>query len=111
MSFLIRAGLVIGVLSWLALQRQGEPAPTPPAVADAAAEAWEALPAPMRDAALREGAAEIGRRAGQALAALPSGRPASRDTLLDSDRKVPWRGAQTHADRATVAQRGERASP
>ena len=111
MSFLIRAGLVIGVLSWLALQRQGERAPAPPAVAEAAAAARDALPAPVRDAALREGAAEIGRRAGQTLAALPASRPASRDTLSDSDRKVPWRGAQTHADRATLPQRGERASP
>ncbi|KQO71100.1 MULTISPECIES: hypothetical protein [unclassified Methylobacterium] len=104
MSFLIRAGLVIGVLSWLALQRQGERAPAPPAVADAAAAAWDALPAPLRDAALREGAAEIGRRAFTAS-------PVSRDTLSDSDRKVPWRGAQTHADRATLAQRGERGPP
>ncbi|KQP31181.1 hypothetical protein ASF49_11455 [Methylobacterium sp. Leaf104] len=107
MSFLIRAGLVIGALSWLALQRQGESLPAGPAAAGAAAAAWDALPAEMRDAALREGAAEIGRRAGQTLAASAI----SRDTLSESDRKVPWRGAQSHADRARHAERGERTAP
>ncbi len=61
----------------------------------------------MREAALREGAAEIGRRAGQAVGA----GPASRDTLSDSDRKVPWRGAQNSAERARLAERGDRSSP
>ncbi|MGU3359914.1 hypothetical protein ACLBWX_06215 [Methylobacterium sp. M6A4_1b] len=107
MSFLIRAGLVIGALSWLALQRQGETLTPGPAGAGAAAAAWDALPAAMRDAALREGAAEIGRRAGQAVAPVS----VSRDTLTESDRKVPWRGAQSHAERARLAERGERSSP
>lgn len=86
MSFLLRATLVIGVLSWLALQRQGADVPglaTAPS-AKAALAAWDALPAPAREAASREAGAEIVRRM--------RGAPTSADTLDDSDRKPTWRG-------------------
>lgn len=102
MSFLIRAGLVIGVLSWLALQRSAEMGrPIAPDPTLAAAAVWGALPDALRETALREGAAEIARVAASPL-------PASRDTLAEIDRKVPWRGAQSHADRARLGESGER---
>ena len=86
MSFLLRAALVIGVLSWLALQRQGKALPGAAIVrgAETAFAAWDALPAPVREAASREAGAEVVRRV--------RGAPASADTLDDGDRKPAWRG-------------------
>jgi len=108
MSFLLRAALVIGALSWMALQRQGSATPDLPQVDKAALEAtalaaWEAIPEPARTAALHEGGAEIARRAGSALATAP----VSRDTLLESDRTLPWRGAPTRS----AGRSGERSTP
>lgn len=114
MSFLIRAFLVIAVLSWMASQRQGEGVreaatiASPPlvdnlALTAAAIAAWDNLPDGMREATLRDGSSEIGRRIFGPATAAPS-----RDTLSESDRKFPWRGAQTHADPDRVSARGER---
>lgn len=108
MSFLLRAALVIGILSWLALQRQGPALPDRVQgrvdVAAAALDLWEALPEEARADVLHEGGAEVIQRfAGSA--------PSSRDTLSDSDRKPPWRGAQTRRDGARVTARGERSIP
>lgn len=89
MSFVIRAALAIGVLSWLALQRQGtsvEPVPSRAEIAAAAQTAWEALPEAAREATLREGGGALIRHATAA--------PSSADTLMETDRKPPWRGAQ-----------------
>lgn len=113
MSFLFRAALVIGALSWMALQRQGAATPNlvpsldRPALAQATLAAWETLPDAAREALLREGGAEIARRAGGLVATAP----VSRDTLMESDRKLPWRGAQIRADAARLSERGERSAP
>ncbi|MCJ2032692.1 hypothetical protein [Methylobacterium sp. J-068] len=113
MSFLIRAALVIGALSWLALQRQDALGPEPAAsrnhsaLAEAALAAWETVPDPARETMLREGGAEIVRRM---VAAVQAGTP-SRDTLLESDRKLPWRGTQMRADADRLIPRGERPNP
>ncbi|GJD72423.1 hypothetical protein [Methylobacterium goesingense] len=108
MSFFLRAALVIGFLSWLALQRQGPAAPAlvpdRAEVAAAALDLWEALPEEARADVLHGGGAEVIRR----VAGPP---PSSRDTLSDSDRKPPWRGAQSRRDGARVAERGERSIP
>lgn len=92
MSFILRAGLVIGALSYLAATRGGS-STTPPALSlrspetatAALGRAWEALPGSTRDAALREGAALVVRHAGGAA-------PSSRDTLAEIDRRPSWRG-------------------
>ncbi len=90
MSFILRAGLVIGALSYLAATRGGPSGgaqialPRPEAAAAAAAQVWDALPAAARDAALREGGSLIARHAG---APTPSG-----DTLAVIDRRPAWRG-------------------
>ncbi|MDP4021763.1 hypothetical protein Q8W71_03920 [Methylobacterium sp. NEAU 140] len=100
MTFLLRAALVIGALSYLALLRGG---------ADPAAEAKrlaEALPGPaaaipavakavppetrervVRDVLARGLMAELSRRAGEA-------EPASADTLDAADRQPAWRGVE-----------------
>lgn len=91
MSFLLRAGLVIGVLSFLAVQRQGattrhDPlASLPERAATTLPSAWNALPPEARQRIAREGTAEIARR----LAAMPR----SEDTLGETDRRPEWRGA------------------
>ena len=89
MSFILRAGLVIGALSYLAATRgsPSEPAqgvlPRPEAAAAVVAQAWDALPGPARDAAMREGLAILARGASAA---------PSRDTLAEVDRHPSWRG-------------------
>lgn len=86
MSFVIRAALVIGVLSYLAMNRdQPGLAPRAEVAVPSLADAWEAMPASARERLVREGTAEVGRR----MAAVGL---VSRDTLADSDRQPPWRG-------------------
>ena len=109
MSFLLRAALVIGTLSYFAATRGPSgstesgrglaptaelPVPTATgspkvstvlANAGSAAAVWSAMPAEIRQRLAQEAAAEFGRRIGPAAA--------SRDTLAETDRKAPWRGA------------------
>ncbi|AWN34630.1 hypothetical protein [Methylobacterium radiodurans] len=105
MSFLLRALLVIGVLSYLALKR-GEPGTAAPALpsADAVAAALAAaapaaiqagaaaLPPETRERVAREALAGLIRRAAQPVPELPE--PASRDTLSATDRAPAWRGIE-----------------
>lgn len=111
MSFLLRAALVIGALSYLALQRQGGPDPVRPQAAAAGIGAGRttgdamdrlttggigalvnALPPETRADMARAGADAVARHvAGQ----LAPQRP-SVDTLSASDRQPPWRGAISH---------------
>lgn len=120
MSFLLRAALVIGALSYLAMLREphstrtseGQTGPAglasavesalpaglkaapaaPPSPAGTTANlgvlaaAWSAMPPEARQRIARETVAELGRRTGAAVA--------SRDTLAETDRKAPWRGAE-----------------
>ena len=118
MSFLLRAALVIGALSYLAMLRgapgthtgdaptgiaglasamgdalpaglKAAPAPNPPGPAASPgglAAAWSAVPSDARQRLAREAVAEIGRRTAAAVA--------SRDTLAETDRRAPWRGAE-----------------
>lgn len=103
LSFLLRASLVIGALSYLALDRGR---PDPRAAAEAAAGAVSgavsdmagaalaqtvsALPPEARSRVAREALAGLVRRAGQAVPEVQD--PPSRDTLLATDRAPPWRG-------------------
>ncbi|KQQ30934.1 hypothetical protein ASF53_17480 [Methylobacterium sp. Leaf123] len=107
MSFLLRAALVIGALSYLALQRQGGPDPARPHVAGAGiatgnvmdhlttggigalVEAVNALPPEAREDMARTGANALIRQVGGRIAPPPP----SADTLSASDRQPPWRGA------------------
>lgn len=115
MSFLLRAALVIGALSYLALQRQGGLDPARPQAAATGIEAGigggrtmgdamdrlttggigalvNALPPETRAEMARAGADAVARHvAGQ----LAPPRP-SVDTLSASDRQPPWRGAISH---------------
>jgi hypothetical protein len=109
MTVLLRAALVIGVLSYLALMRGGaDPAaearkltgrlPSPSAVLPAA---LEAVPAETRERAARAVLArglmaELSRRAGepQAFAPEAAAETPSTDTLEAADRQPAWRGIQ-----------------
>lgn len=94
MTFLLRAALAIGVLSYLAAQRQGA-APAGIDTADlrstvamttgSLAGLAASLPPEARADALRAG--------GEAVARRLTGPPGSADTLSASDRAPPWRGA------------------
>lgn len=85
MSFLFRALLVVGALTYLAQRQQGRPMPSPevPTVSGLTA-AWNTLPAETREPILRAGTAELTRRLTSA--------EASRDTLGASDLRPAWRG-------------------
>ena len=101
MTFLLRAALVIGALSYCALQRTGaDPAADTRKLTGAAAAndrnavpaALDAIPAETRDRAVRAVLArglmaELSRRAG-----VDEPEPASNDTLEASDRQPAWRG-------------------
>lgn len=107
MLFLIRAAVVIGGLSYLAMLRdtpdstaslsevsaharpnQARPLQTlttqGPSV-QALAAAWDAVPAEAREQLVRDGTDTLVRHLG-------TPRPASADTLADADRRLPWRG-------------------
>lgn len=103
MSFLLRAALVIGVLSYLAILRQDGRAPDRAAALPAGGLALEtmdrlttggigalveALPPETRESMTRAGTAALARHlAGQTSTPRPSA-----DTLSASDRKPSWRG-------------------
>jgi hypothetical protein len=108
MSFLLRAALVIGTLSYLAAQRGSPGVATPPSPAALAASlpatlpaasemleilpsALAGLPAETRERLAREGLAALSRRVGPAVRDAPAG---SRDTLAAADRHPPWRGVE-----------------
>lgn len=98
MTVLLRAALVIGVLSYLALMRAGsDPAAEARALAGAVPAALpaalEAVPPETRErvtrAVLARGLmAELSRRAAE--------EPASHDTLEEADRQPAWRGVAPH---------------
>lgn len=104
LSFLLRASLVIGALSYLALQR-GKPEATPDlraaaeavpgavsaAVGTALTRSVAAIPPDTRAQVAREALAGLVRRAGQTVPEVQD--PSSHDTLLAADRAPPWRGA------------------
>ncbi|KQT84454.1 hypothetical protein [Methylobacterium sp. Leaf466] len=83
MSFVLRAVLVIGALSYFAAQRDA-PDAGPRAAAVSPASLWNALPPDLRERAIREAAAEATRQ-------MP-GATSSRDTLAAADRRPAWRG-------------------
>ena len=109
MSFLLRAALVIGALSYFAATRDQpatsasgpaanatvtarDPAATALATEStllatvgSASAAWSALPAESRQRLAQEAMVELGRHVGTG--------GVSRDTLADADRKAAWRGA------------------
>ncbi|WP_027170646.1 hypothetical protein [Methylobacterium sp. 10] len=89
MSFLIRACLAIGVLSYLAAHRD-DPAlaarPSAPSLEQTASVAWEALPREARDRALSQGADALVRQVAGSVGGT------SRDTLAETDRRPAWRG-------------------
>ena len=103
MSFLLRAVVMIGVLSYFAIRAGGpggRPADEPVTVGslseqaaavldrplsaarDALPVAWGAVPSDARERLARDALAELTRRVG----------PPSRDTLAEADRRPPWRG-------------------
>ena len=100
MSFLLRAALVIGALSYCAMLRSGtEPRlPHAPDVAAALPAAgalpslWEALPPAERERLVRAGAASL-LPASQAQPETTAALAPSRDTLAEADRRPAWRGA------------------
>ncbi|MDR7037701.1 MULTISPECIES: hypothetical protein [Methylobacterium] len=94
MSFLLRAALVIGTLSYFALRKDGSPPALPapptlagsvPALSEALPAAFNALPPEARERIAREGLAELTRRLSV---------PPSHDTLAEADRRPSWRGAE-----------------
>ncbi|CAO4140987.1 hypothetical protein [Methylorubrum aminovorans] len=118
MSFLLRAALVIGALSFLALQRQDGRSPAPPRAATAGiasgtatdeamdrlttggigalVNAVNTLPPEARQEMVRAGAEAVARHvAGQFAGQTTSPRP-SADTLSASDRRPSWRGPTSH---------------
>jgi uncharacterized protein YeaO (DUF488 family) len=92
MSFLLRAALVIGGLSYCAMQREGAVSPTGELRAVAERQAAQltafagSLPAEMRDAAAQAATAELMKRL--------STQTASHDTLVAADRRPAWRGGE-----------------
>jgi hypothetical protein len=118
MSFLLRAALVIGALSYLALQRQDGSSTAPPRTVAAAVSkgstvgiaegdaldrlttggigalvnALNALPPETREEMVRAGADAV---TGNAIGAATPPRP-SADTLSVSDRQPSWRGPTSH---------------
>ena len=92
MSYLLRATLVIGALSYCAANRDAPDLALRPPVSVASLPAiWEALPPEIRERVIREGTAQAGHHLASALAL-----PASRDTLAEADRKPGWRGIEGH---------------
>ncbi|MCJ2083044.1 hypothetical protein [Methylobacterium sp. J-090] len=101
MLFLVRAAVVIGGLSYLAMHRDLDSVPSLPKVpvqalvsqtmaapvrpVQALAAAWDAMPADARERMVRDGTDALVRHLGTT-------RPVSADTLADADRRPPWRG-------------------
>lgn len=91
MSFLFRALVTIGLLSYFAAERRDVEALTGAVsqgkgASDIAA-MIAAMPAETREAVLQAGASEAAKR-------LASAR-LSEDTLSETDRRLPWRGSQS----------------
>ncbi|MCC0805796.1 hypothetical protein FPV16_06095 [Methylobacterium sp. W2] len=89
MSFLLRACLAIGLLSYLAAHRDDPDLAarlSAPSLGDTASVAWEALPRDARETALSQGADGLIRQMAGSVAG------ASRDTLAETDRRPAWRG-------------------
>ena len=93
MWFLLRAGLVIGVVSALAYEKRGGTLPDQASlraavqpVADLKA-AVDGLPPEMRERVMKAGSDEIMRRIGAMRIETPS-----QDTLSAGDKHAPWRG-------------------
>lgn len=93
MSFLLRAALVIGALSYFAAIREQPRGPSveshrgvgvPSATLSGA---WDALPVEAPTQAASESPAERARQAAQA-------QLRSRDTLAEADRRPAWRGGE-----------------
>lgn len=91
MSFLIRAALVIGVLSYLAAARQGAAPSVDTARLRATVEMTGSL-APLADALPPEARAAALRTGAEGLARHLADPPPSADTLSASDRVPAWRG-------------------
>lgn len=95
MSFIIRAALVIGTLSYLALTRDqldggsAHVITAPQGAGPAIVGLWTSLPEASRKQVLRDGAAELVRRVAEPV-------PPSRDTLAEADRQPAWRGIARH---------------
>ncbi|MFC5553182.1 hypothetical protein ACFPQ7_04485 [Methylobacterium iners] len=87
MWFLLRASLAIGLLSYLAVTREAPGTLGQGHAADALASALTALPADLRDRALRDGLGEVARR-------WPGPALPSSDTLAEADRRPAWRGVE-----------------
>lgn len=90
MSFIIRATLVIGTLSYLAVNRDPPTGATVRGIAVPTVDGlWNALPGATREQLLQDGTAEIARR-------ITEPAPPSRDTLAEADRQPAWRGIARH---------------
>lgn len=93
MSFLVRAALVIGALSYFASTRDQPGAslrPTDGGPMAALPAIWDALPSDIRARAISEATSQAGRQIADM-----SMLPASGDTLAESDRKPGWRGSNS----------------
>ncbi len=95
MTFLLRAALVIGVLSYLAAARQGA-GPVDTAALRSTVEMTTGSLAGLAASLPPEARTEALRLGGEAVARRLSGQPASADTLSASDRAPAWRGAGGH---------------
>ncbi|SFK52148.1 hypothetical protein [Methylorubrum salsuginis] len=96
MTFLLRAALVIGVLSYLAATRQGA---GPGSVDSAALRSTVEMTGSLAGLAASlppEARTEALRLGGEAMARRIAGQPISADTLSASDRAPAWRGAGGH---------------
>ncbi|WP_342151736.1 hypothetical protein [Methylorubrum sp. SB2] len=97
MTFLLRAALVIGVLSYLAAARQGAgPGPVDTAALRSTVEMTTGSLAGLAASLPPETRTEALRLGGEAVARRLNGQPASADTLSASDRAPAWRGAGGH---------------
>ena len=97
MTFLLRAALVIGVLSYLAAARQGAaPAGVDTAGLRSTVEMTTGSLATLAASLPPEARTEALRLGGEAVARRLTGQPASADTLSASDRVPAWRGVGGH---------------
>lgn len=87
MWFLLRASLAIGLLSYLAATREAPGTLGQRQATDALASALTALPADLRERAIRDGLSEVVRR-------WPGSSTPSGDTLAEADRRPAWRGVE-----------------
>lgn len=94
MTFLLRAALVIGVLSYLAAARQGAaPGRLDTAGLRSTVEMTTGSLATLAASLPPEARTDVLRAGGDALARRLTAAPPSADTLSANDRQMPWRGA------------------